>query len=295
VRGLGRYPEKALQDVMTSWLLSQWGYEEAFDDAEALGARFDSVGRIGQQLVLIEYKVAVGTNIVRHRADRAMSLESKIAGGLRSIYDRASDALSECANRVWDRESPPLVVVAAASFSTEALVELRCLFEARSAEWRFDYAVWRWTGSGVEELIRGQTGEQWTPNQVVALPLLIGRTERGAPRTVEELSVLAETDLERCLIEQFCAVASARGLTLKRARTSVAIQARVGGKLRSVLAAYPGRSGTGGLNVGVDLESFGRSNELGELEAAPPAGFLNANFVLMSTSDLEYLFRTLWP
>jgi hypothetical protein len=293
VSSLGRYPEKALQDAMTAWLVSHWGYEEAFDDSEALGARFDSVGSIGSRLILIEYKVAVGTNIVRHMADRAMSLESKIAGGLRSIYDRASDAISECANRIWDRESPPLVVVAAASFSTEGLDELRRLFEARSADWRFDYAVWRWTGSGVEELVRGQTGEQWAPDQFVAVPVLIGRTERGAPRTVEELSALAETDLERDLIVRFCAIASVSGLTLKRGRTSVAVQGRIGGKLRTVAAAYPGRARGIGLNIGVDLDKFQRTHELDELEPAPPAGFLNSNFVVKSGRDLDRLFGIL--
>lgn len=278
---------------MTAWLASHWGYEEAFDDAEALGARFDSVGRIAQQLVLIEYKVAVGTNIVRHMADRAMSLESKIAGGLRGIYERASDVLSECANGIWNRESPPLVVVAAASISTDALNELRRLLEARSDEWSFDYAVWRWTGAVVEEVIRGRTGQPRDDYQAVAVPVLVGRTPRGRPRTIEELSAIAETDLERALIAQFCATASANGFSLKRGRTSVAGQVRVGGKLRAVLAAYPGCAGAVGLNIGVDLGNFQRTHELGELEPAPPVGFLNTNFVVRSASDLDRLFRTL--
>jgi len=277
---------------MTGWLLSHWGYEEAFDDAEALGARFDSVGRIGQQLVLIEYKVAVGTNMVRHLADRAMSLESKIAGGLRGIYERASDPLSECANRIWDRGSPPLVVVAAASFSTEALGELRRLFDARSEDWRFDYAVWRWTGSNVEEVIRGRTGQPTGDYQAVAVPVLIGRTPRGRPRTIEELCAIAETDLERELIARFWAIASASDFTLKLGRTSLAIQSRISGKLRTVVAAYPGRAGNTGLNIGIDLDNFEKTHELGDLERASPAGFLNANFVVNSASDLDRLFRT---
>ncbi len=277
---------------MTAWLLSHWGYDEAFDDAEALGARFDSVGRLGQQLVLIEYKVAVGTNIVRHLADRAMSLESKIAGGLRAIYERASDPLSECANRIWDRGSPPLVVVAAASFSTDALDELRRLFEARSEDWHFDYAVWRWTGSNVEEVIRGRTGQSKGDYQAVAVPVLIGRTPRGRPRTIEELSAIAETDLERELIARFWAIASASDFTLKLGRTSVAIQARIGGKLRTVVAAYPGCAGAVGLNIGIDLDTFQRAYALGELEPAPPAGFLNANLVVKSASDLDRLLGT---
>ncbi len=280
---------------MTAWLVSHRGYEEAFDDAEALGARFDSVGRIGQQLVLIEYKVAVGTNIVRHAADRSMSLESKIAGGLRGIYESASDAVSETANRVWDREKPPLVVVAAASFSSDALDELRRLFEARSEEWRFDYAVWRWTGSVVGEVIRGGTTRRSGDYQDLSVPALVGRTPRDRPRTIEELSGVAKTEIEAELIARFYTLALASGLRTKLGRTSVAVQTQIGGKLRTVVAAYVGRAGNTGLNVGVDLDNFERANELGELEPARPAGFLNANFVIKSASDLDYLFRTLWP
>jgi hypothetical protein len=131
-----RYPEKRLQQAATDWLKHHWRYAEAFSDEEARGARIDSIGLLNGRLALIEVKVSIPADIVDHRADRSQSLESKIAGTLGSLYRREAGAVSETGNRLWDRQSPPLVAILAQEFSGRA--ELETMLTRRSADWRFD-------------------------------------------------------------------------------------------------------------------------------------------------------------
>src|SRR5688572_20126117 len=104
-----RYPEKALQLAAMHWLTSHWGYQERFADEEGRGARVDSVGLLDGRLALIEVKVGISPNIVDHRPDRSHSLESKVAGILGPLYRREREGVAELANRLWDRQRPPLV------------------------------------------------------------------------------------------------------------------------------------------------------------------------------------------
>jgi hypothetical protein len=83
-----RYPEKTLQLTAIKWLKDHRGYREEYADEEARGARVDSVGLLEGRLALIEVKVTVGANVVEHAADRAHSLEAKIAGTLGPLYRR---------------------------------------------------------------------------------------------------------------------------------------------------------------------------------------------------------------
>ena len=137
------------------WLTLTWGYRETFDDKEAVGARFDSAGDLKGRLAMIEFKVDVSEAMVRHASDRSASLESKISGALRGLYLGRGDALSDAASQVWDRARPPLMVIAARSFSAAAKNALVDMLNQRSKDWRFDFAVWRWTGAAVDILAEG--------------------------------------------------------------------------------------------------------------------------------------------
>jgi hypothetical protein len=132
------YPEKTLQVAAVSWLRAQWGYNEVFADAEAVGERVDSVGRLKGRLVMIEVKPAVHANMVDHAPDRHGSLESKIAGALGPLHRRADDRLSQLANSCWDRKQPPVIVVLAGSFSADGLSRLEAMLARCSGAWAFD-------------------------------------------------------------------------------------------------------------------------------------------------------------
>lgn len=286
-----RYPEKSIQQAMTSWLCDRWAFQSIFDDVEALGARFDSIGLMDDRLVLIEYKVGVSEAIVRHAPDKPMSLESKIAGGLRALYSRGGDAASVVANEVWDRSSPPLVVVAAERFAESAVSALEGLFRDRSPEWNFDWAAWRWTGAGVEELLRGQADTSPNLHDYAGLdvPHLIGRSARSAPRSLHELIDLASADEGR-LLKEFADAALSIGYRFRFGRTKLAILGERAGNRVIVAAAYVGASPSG-LNVGVDLAHAAHPKVLGALDTAKPAGFLNTNVQITSSDDLGLLFE----
>ena len=191
---LQRYPEARLQRACTAWLEGQ-GYRELLNDAEAFGERFDSLGLWDGRLTLIEYKVSVGVQIVRHRTDRAMSLESKIAGGLSAIYARMPDRLSAAANDAWDRSRPPLVGIIAQRFSVEAMTEIDHLLRERASDWCFDFLVGRWQDS-FEQLLEWHhpVAPHASRYERIWIPSQVGRTPRGPMRTVAELAVLADED-----------------------------------------------------------------------------------------------------
>lgn len=290
-----RYPEKAIQEAMTSWLREHWSFEPAFDDVEALGARFDSIGSIDGRLVLIEYKVGVSETIVRHAPDRPMSLESKIAGGLRSLYQRHGDAASNAANAVWDRRLPPLVVIAAERFSEPSIRVLETLLKERGDDWRFDWAAWRWSAGAVEELLRGSVAKRPSPEEYanLNLPQLVGRAPRASPRSLDELVALAAPE-EGSLLKQFAEGARNRGYRLRSGRTKLAIAGERKARWVTVAAAYVGSS-RDGLNVGIDLAQAATPELVDSLPTAKPAGFLNTNVQIGSSSDLARLFDALGP
>lgn len=291
----GRYPEKAIQEATSAWLASNWGFSEAFDDVEALGARFDSVGVLGGQLTLIEYKVGVSANIVQHAPDKSMSLESKISGGLRAVYGRSADPLSVAANKVWDRTRPPLVVIAASSFSDDALALLRAVVENRSGTWQFDFAAWRWTGDRVDPLLKIPLGISPSSGSydVLAVPLLSGVTPRSKSRSLEELLVLGEQAGQRTLLDAFVATAGQAGCSLETGRSRLGAKRKIGGKLRLIAVAYVQAGEAGRLNVGIDATLFSGSEFLANLPKAPAVGYLNTNLYAYSAADLTGIFEKL--
>lgn len=280
---------------MTRWLSANWLFRPVFDDVEASGARFDSIGVMQKRLALIEYKVGVSEAIVRHQSDRPMSLEAKIAGGLRALYTNGPDDASVAANAVWDRQSPPLVAIAAERFSEPALQSLAAMLGQRGSDWSFDWAVWRWTGEATEELMRGKTARALPAEEYAALelPHLVGRAARAASRSLEELVALASPEEGR-LLTQFAKSGRASGYRFRLGRTKLALLSKREERWVIVAAAYVGASADG-LNVGIDRGLAGNAALIDDLEGARPAGFLNTNVLVRSADDLRVLFAAIGP
>lgn len=291
----GRYPEKAIQEATSAWLASNWRFSEAFDDVEALGARFDSVGTLDGQLTLIEYKVSVSADIIKHAPDRSMSLESKIAGGLRAVYGRSSDNLSVAANKVWDRTRPPLVVIAAGSFSDAALSLLEGTLPDHSTAWQFDFAVWRWTGTQVDRLLEKRLGTLPEPRSYEALdvPILRGVTPRAKVRSLEDILEFSEVTGQRQLLEAFIDAARASGCSLETGRTTIGAGRKVEGKRRLVAAAYLQDGDAVRLNVGIDAAFVAGNAFFDRFSMAPAAGYLNINVYVSSDAELIAIFEAL--
>lgn len=286
----GRYPEKSLQLATVAWLSEHLGFEELFGDVEAVGARFDSAGFIGGKPVLIEFKTSVPESMVVHREDRPMSLESKIAGCLGALYCNMNDDLSEAVNQRWTRSEPPLVVVAANSFSRSGLEALRALFEARSQDWVFDYAAWRWTGTEVETLLQGECpkGRQIDYSRLV-IPTLIGRSTRPRPRTRSELRAFAsEAGLEQ-VFDAFAESAIDGGYRLQTTRWGLG--AYRGRKI--VCAIYLAEpQNLDGLDVGLVIDYWHGDAQLPGTPTKP-VGYLNTNRRVATPEEVRQLFASL--
>lgn len=142
----GRYPEKQLTEAFTKWLTCEFGYQETFEDVDTgKGAPIDSVGFIGRQLVLIEYKNKISRGAIWYKGSRGSSIEKKIGTALNDIYHEKHTRIAEAARR-WDRLQPPLFILAANSISKSARQELNKLLRIKSRLWRFHYRVYLWNG-----------------------------------------------------------------------------------------------------------------------------------------------------
>lgn len=285
-----RYPEKSLQLATVAWLSEHLGFEEVFGDLEAVGARFDSAGFIGRKPVLIEFKTSVPESMVVHRDDRPMSIESKVAGCLGALYSNRHDDLSEAVNQRWTRSELPLVVVAANSFSRSGLEALQALFEARSQDWAFDYAAWRWTGTEVEALLQGECpmGRQIDYAQLV-IPKLVGRAARPRARTQLELRAFArEAGLEQ-LFDAFVESATDEGYRLQTTRWGLG--AYRGRKIFcAIYLAEP--QNLDGLDAGIVMDHWDLDAPLPG-SPAKPVGYLNTNRRLVTPQEVRQLFAGL--
>lgn len=288
-----RYPERHIQLPAILHLREARGYREVFDDVGAVGARFDSAGLIAERLYLIEVKATISAAIVAHAPDRASSIESKLAAVLGDLYGRANDALSRAANSVWDRRSRPVVVILAAKFTEDGLVELGELLSRRSTEWMFDFAVWQWRNGSLDTLVEGTAPETAPPDWgALAIPALMGRAPRAKARTLAELGQEAEKRGVRHLLDQFVAEAEKRGWRLNTGRWTVRALIN-GAKSEIICACYVESSGTeDGLCVGIDMDRYADLPELPGL-SGPPSGFLNTNRLIRSDREMTQLFDIL--
>lgn len=283
-----RYPEKNLQLAATAWLIEHRGFKPVYDDVEATGARFDSCGLIEGRLHLVEYKVEVSSTIVRHAPDRAMSLESKIAGGLRALYGGRSDPLTMAAAEVWSRKQRPVVVVAARGFSVGALKALEEIARERARAWAFDLQAWRWSGDAFQTLLDLEGENLGVPYERLDVPELIGKTKRNPNLTVGELQGQAEEEGVGDLFDAFIRLGTEAGFILVpgRTRLGLALPTR---RSRVVAAAYLGpASRPGCLNVSTDPETFA-VEPFETFSIAPSAGFLNRNVFVTEAAQIAKL------
>lgn len=288
----GRYPERAIQEGAVAWLAENRGYVECFSDVAALGSRVDTVGTLGGRLLLAEVKVAVPASMVDHAHDRPGSLESKFAGALRTLYGRGADELSQRANDAWNRESPPLLGVIARSYSPEGLDALAGLFARRAPEWLFDYAVWRWDGGTLTELVAG-TITAPPPDRYadVQPPLLIGRALRAPKPGLTQLGELAEQYGCSEHFQAFVRMAAERGMRLTANQASMTAARKEAGKWVTVLGMYLEPSVDGAVNVALSDELAGPVHDTLPGSAAPAKGYLNLNRWIRGEGELAEMFE----
>ena len=153
------YVEQTLQLTAVRWLREHRGYLEFISDDMAVGDRVDSVGLMEGRILLVEVKPVVHAGDIRHAEDRPGTIESKISGVLRALHENEQDRVSRAVLANWNPVRPPVVAILAARYAPAGLQNLEELLRTRSEQWLFDYRIWRWTGSRVEELER----RDWAP------------------------------------------------------------------------------------------------------------------------------------
>lgn len=289
-----RYPEKRLQESAIAWIEGQWGYREQFADAEATGARLDSIGLIDGRLILIEVKTAISATIVEHQEGRAQSIESKVSGGLRAIYCHENGALATAANRVWDRCAPPKIVILAENVSDGGLRALASMLGRRSVEWLFDAEVWRWTGEAVEVIwaVRIAPPHRGAYSDA-KIDRLIDRSLRAKARGIDDLQQLANEKGSGELFAFFIETAQSNGFQVNRGRSSVSFKFNLYGSQnqQTVLGVYLAPSPPGALNVGCWSEVLDHNGKDLPGKDAPTAGFLNTNRLIETKEEISELIN----
>jgi hypothetical protein len=288
-----RYPEKALQQVAIDWVKQHWSYTETFSDEEARGARIDRIGLLHGKLTLIEVKVSVTAGIIEHRSDRSQSLESKIAGTLGPMYRREADAVADTANSLWDRKSPPLLVILAQDFSN--LAELETMLIRRSADWHFDFAIWRGTGSLVEILANRKcpVPEPLPAYETIVVPCLVGRSPRERARSIGELIKIGEERGVGDLVSHLVRAAPTYGFILGTGRWTIALKSRVGSYThpQTVVGVYLDVSSPNGLNVGCWCEAVGVNPDNLPGKPTRVAGYMNTNRIVTSVEEVDAILE----
>jgi hypothetical protein len=280
-----RYPESKLQREVTAFLAAQ-GFEEVFDDVMALGSRFDSVGVLDEQLILIEYKVAIGKNMVP-------ALESKLAGCLRPLYSNGNDPLSVAANRNWSKNKSPLVMFVANRITSDAEARLRALLARRSVAWLFDYKLACWNGSGLDVVAEGRCPQAVSAGDFEALdlPELKIKVERAPNLSVQECLDLTE-GLRRELLEVFVEEARKCGFVAVGKRSCISAQRKTVKGHQTVLSAFLRTEGEAdGLNLGVEETIFVSAPPKLPGVAGPVEGFLNINRFVTTPDEIRALMN----
>jgi len=289
------YVEQTLQLTAVRWLREHRGYSELLSDDMAVGDGVDSVGLMEDRILLVEVKPVVHVGDVRHAGDRPGTIGSKVPGVLRGVQGKEQDRVSRAVLANWNPVRPPVVAMLAARYTPAGLQDLEELLRTRSEQWLFDYRVWRWTGSRVEELERHDMAPPPCPTAYSALSIekLIGRRERARPRSVDELRSLAKARGVGGLLDHALHVAGDLGFRRITTRSNInLLRPTLAGKWENVVGFYIlGSASEVGLNVGIWREKLDLDERDLPGRPAPRMGFLNTNRYVQTAEDLTYLLN----
>jgi hypothetical protein len=291
--GQFRHPEEALQESAIRWLASHWSYQEIASDIQASGAAVDSVGLIEGRLHLIEVKTKLYASAIWYDPSRSGSIEAKISSSLRSLYGLAPDAGGLW--QLWDRRSPPTFVVMAEAFPSASLDALATMMRARSAEWRFDYAIWQWSHA-VEERVRGAAPPIRPRDYAkLAIPQQVGHQRRTPVRSPEQMQTLADQAGLGPLFALAVKEANRLGFRLKYGVETVTIYhpASHGQLWQSVMSISPTRRASPdsslGLNIGYDAAALDGGGIAIPGQPAPKSGYMMSNRYVASPEEVAAL------
>jgi hypothetical protein len=289
------YAESSLQLAAVDWLSKHSGYSEIISDHAAVGDLVDSVGVMAGRAVLIEVKPKIYGGSVRHAARRPGTIESKIARALKNLHDGEQDRVSRALRACWDRARPPVFAILARGYSAAGRHELKALLEQRSREWLFDYRVWQWTGSEVEEL----GGQNLAPcphpadYDLLKIDQLSANAFRNKARTLDEFRTIADARGVGPLFRYALTRSRALGYSCRPMRGNLCLKrANPEGKSEFVVGLYiEASSAEFGMNVGVWLERTNLSEPDLPGKEAPRKGHLNTNRYLQTMDEVEFVLQ----
>jgi hypothetical protein len=187
------HDEEGVQRPAVEWLVAKKGYHELVSDIGASGDRFDTIEIIGGRLHLLEVKATATPSMVFFDPAKTGSIEAKIPAALAQLRGGIPHPKWDSIRCEWMACGcePPKVVVLAAKFATGAADTLTAMLRARSSELGFDWALWRWNSTAVEEITSG-VAAGLSSGAPLLIRQLVGSTRRMPSRSLVELQALAD-------------------------------------------------------------------------------------------------------
>jgi hypothetical protein len=288
------YPEKRLQLASVAALKAELGYEELFDDVEAVGARIDSAGFVDGRLWLVEYKARIDGSIVRHAPNKGSSLESKISGTLGPLYSGADDHLSSLCNSAWNRQFAPTIAFIANSVSAPARHQLTLLHSELEDAWLFDLIVLQWDGSRHHCLLNLKTSAEISSSAFsqTTIEPLINRPNRTKPMTWHSAQARAKSIGLEDVFEGFVNAAKKHGIKFALQAHSLGGCLGNSSKLRVCGCYLDSSSLEKGLAIGLWRPAF--DDTVAAIGSpAPKVGHLHFNRYLGSREEALAIFEAL--
>jgi hypothetical protein len=284
--------ELRIQNAFVDWLSKEKDYKEHVSDPNGgSGALMDSIGMVADQAVLIEFKYKLTLSGIRYSPEKTTSIERKICKTIERLYS----------NRLlpsWRPDSVPLIYVVAAEIGADARSLLRSLLEERSTDWCFAYNFGEWGSLGYRSFGEGPSDlpSSAAISDVRFQEMPAAKQNRQAPRTIDQLSAIAKTNLVGHLFDLFMELAAKSDSTYQCNLKNVLFEARSGstGKSLNSIGLWPIKSSSqNGLLVTYTpkrlAECFSINStvlEKGPWKRAPMQGFLDKAVYLTNPEEV---------
>lgn len=285
--------EEEIQEGFVKWLQERDGYVQARSDPNGGdGAICDSIGRIKEKPLLIEFKISITPSIIEYNTKTSTSIERKIRNSLWRLHNEKEFLAG------WKKDSIPKIWVVAERINEQSIQILARLLSKRAQEWVFGYEFGVWNGSNYSCLGKGPPVD--LPTTLLAevrFHDMPWSGENRKPRNnLTAFKIKAKENGVGELLDYFLDYANRFGFTFKYNRESINLSHKASNSANrlNAIGIWPSdSSGKDGLCIASDEMRLSacfpkRNNTDSRLfgKVAPNRGFINQRNFLANKDEI---------
>ena len=291
------HKEIKLTQEFGTYLKETKQYEELFEDENTAGSDpFDSLGLIGNKLILIEYKHKISPSQIFYEGSRGSSIEKKIGQVLHLIYNKEnSNTYNSIKEHITNKTIPEIMIVLN-HISKHSANKLEKLLVKRSTEWQFNYKVILWKDKEENIIIENKNNLTFDKlHTEIELPTFLNTAPKRAPKLtydriceqfreeqIEHLYSYLKVKLEKLNLEPTYNINNVNFKLKTGGNALVGIWPYKSNMKNGILITYDIQ----GLNNGFN-RAFKTSDDLGLIRNTQKIGFLGFNSFLNSKEKIK--------